>query len=56
MLTARKMIGETNPISSNPGTIRGDFGVDVGESLGEKVGRENENPSDSLSITSLNIK
>lgn len=28
--TARKMIGETNPSSSPPGTIRGDFGIDVG--------------------------
>lgn len=28
--TARKMIGETNPASSPPGTIRGDFGLDVG--------------------------
>lgn len=28
--TARKMIGETNPLASAPGTIRGDFGVDVG--------------------------
>lgn len=28
--TARRMIGETNPLASNPGTIRGDFGVDVG--------------------------
>lgn len=27
---ARKMIGETNPSSSPPGTIRGDFGIDVG--------------------------
>lgn len=28
--TARKMIGETNPLASAPGTIRGDFAVDVG--------------------------
>lgn len=28
--TARRMIGETNPLASNPGTIRGDFGIDVG--------------------------
>lgn len=28
--TARKMIGETSPLASSPGTIRGDFGVDVG--------------------------
>lgn len=28
--TARKMIGETSPLASAPGTIRGDFGVDVG--------------------------
>lgn len=30
VVTARKMIGETNPLSSAPGTIRGDFAVDVG--------------------------
>lgn len=27
---ARTMIGETNPLSSAPGTIRGDFGLDIG--------------------------
>jgi len=26
----RTMIGATNPLASNPGTIRGDYGVDVG--------------------------
>lgn len=25
----RKMLGETNPLASNPGTIRGDFALDV---------------------------
>ncbi|CDF35947.1 nucleoside-diphosphate kinase [Chondrus crispus] len=35
--TARKMIGETNPLSSNPGTIRGDFGVDVGRNGSDAV-------------------
>lgn len=30
VLTARKMIGQTNPLDSEPGTIRGDFAVDVG--------------------------
>lgn len=24
------MLGETNPLASNPGTIRGDYGIDVG--------------------------
>lgn len=28
--TARKMIGQTNPLSSEPGTIRGDYAIDVG--------------------------
>jgi len=28
--TARKMLGETNPADSLPGTIRGDFCVEVG--------------------------
>lgn len=27
--TARKMLGETNPAESLPGTIRGDFCVEV---------------------------
>lgn len=31
--TARKMIGQTNPLSSDPGTIRGDFAVDVGRNV-----------------------
>lgn len=28
--SARKIIGATNPLASEPGTIRGDFFVDVG--------------------------
>lgn len=28
--TARKMLGETNPAESLPGTIRGDYCVEVG--------------------------
>ena len=31
--SARKMIGATNPLSSEPGTIRGDFGVTVGRNI-----------------------
>lgn len=27
------MLGETNPLSSKPGTIRGDFAVDVGRNV-----------------------
>ena len=27
--TGRAMLGETNPANSKPGTIRGDFGVQV---------------------------
>ena len=27
--TARKMIGATNPLASEPGTIRGDFAIEV---------------------------
>lgn len=30
---ARKMIGETKPVDSPAGSIRGDFGVDVGRNL-----------------------
>lgn len=30
---ARKVIGATNPLNSEPGTIRGDFGVDVGRNI-----------------------
>lgn len=31
--SARKIIGATNPLNSEPGTLRGDFGVDVGRNL-----------------------
>ncbi|XP_061556355.1 nucleoside diphosphate kinase 3 [Phyllopteryx taeniolatus] len=31
--TARKMLGETNPAESLPGTIRGDYCVDVGRNV-----------------------
>ncbi|MBC7972874.1 MAG: nucleoside-diphosphate kinase [Verrucomicrobia bacterium] len=31
--SARKIIGATNPLNSEPGTIRGDFGVNVGRNL-----------------------
>ncbi len=30
---ARKMIGTTNPLMAEPGTIRGDFGVNIGRNL-----------------------
>ena len=30
---ARKMIGATNPLSSEPGTIRGDYGIDIGRNI-----------------------
>ncbi len=29
----RKMVGETDPQDANPGTIRGDFGIDVGRNI-----------------------
>ncbi len=31
--TARKMIGATNPLASEPGTIRGDFAIEVGRNV-----------------------
>lgn len=31
--SARKIIGATNPLAAEPGTIRGDFGVNVGRNL-----------------------
>ena len=31
--SARKIIGATNPLSAEPGTIRGDFGVSIGRNL-----------------------
>lgn len=31
--SARKLIGATNPLTSEPGTIRGDFGVNIGRNL-----------------------
>lgn len=30
---ARKIIGATNPLTAEPGTIRGDFGVSIGRNL-----------------------
>lgn len=30
---ARKMIGATNPLTAEPGTIRGDLGVNIGRNL-----------------------
>lgn len=30
---ARKMMGKTNPLDSEPGTIRGDFGIDIGRNI-----------------------
>ncbi|MDG2991471.1 nucleoside-diphosphate kinase [Candidatus Synechococcus calcipolaris G9] len=29
----RKLIGATNPLNSEPGTLRGDFGIDVGRNI-----------------------
>jgi nucleoside-diphosphate kinase len=29
----RTMIGATNPLASSPGTIRGDYGIDVGQNI-----------------------
>jgi hypothetical protein len=31
--TGRGLIGATNPLASAPGTIRGDFGVDMGRNI-----------------------
>ncbi|MDY6785701.1 MAG: nucleoside-diphosphate kinase [Cyanobacteriota bacterium] len=31
--SARKIIGATNPLNAEPGTIRGDYGIDVGRNL-----------------------
>ena len=31
--SARRMIGETNPLTSAPGSIRGDYAVDVGRNI-----------------------
>jgi len=33
VVSARKMIGATNPITAEPGTIRGDYGVNIGRNL-----------------------
>lgn len=33
VVSARTLIGATNPISSAPGTIRGDFGITIGRNL-----------------------
>ena len=31
--SARNMIGATNPLNANPGTIRGDLGVNIGRNI-----------------------
>ncbi|RUS15315.1 nucleoside diphosphate kinase, partial [Endogone sp. FLAS-F59071] len=31
--TGRRLLGETNPLASLPGTIRGDFAIDVGRNI-----------------------
>ena len=31
--TGRVMLGETNPLNSKPGTIRGDFSIDIGRNV-----------------------
>jgi nucleoside-diphosphate kinase len=31
--TGRKLLGETNPLESLPGTIRGDFAIEVGRNI-----------------------
>ena len=31
--SARKIIGSTNPLEADPGTIRGDYGVNIGRNL-----------------------
>ncbi|MEO0488616.1 MAG: nucleoside-diphosphate kinase [Cyanobacteria bacterium P01_A01_bin.123] len=31
--SARKLIGATNPLSAEPGTIRGDYGVTIGRNI-----------------------
>ena len=31
--SARKLIGATNPLEAEPGTIRGDFGITIGRNL-----------------------
>lgn len=37
--TGRGLIGATNPLGSSPGTIRGDFGIDVGRNIIHGSGR-----------------
>lgn len=31
--TGRKLVGATNPLAAEPGTIRGDFAVDIGRNV-----------------------
>ncbi len=33
ILNARKLIGSTNPLESEPGTIRGDFAINIGRNI-----------------------
>ena len=33
MASARKLIGATNPLAAEPGTIRGDYAIEVGRNV-----------------------
>ncbi len=39
----RRIMGETDPLKAGPGTIRGDFGLDIGENLVH--GSDSEEPA-----------
>ncbi|GFP91015.1 nucleoside diphosphate kinase b [Phtheirospermum japonicum] len=40
VITGRKIIGATNPADSAPGTIRGDFAIDIGSDAVESARKE----------------
>jgi nucleoside-diphosphate kinase len=33
VLAARQVIGQTNPLEASPGSIRGDFAIEVGQNM-----------------------
>ena len=44
----RQLVGSTNPVEANPGTIRGDYGLDIGRNM--------VHASDSVENAQLEIK
>jgi nucleoside-diphosphate kinase len=51
----RKLMGETDPVKAAPGTIRGDYGLDIGENLIHGSDSE-ENAQKEIALFFLDLK